>query len=286
LYDRIDWHFWTGGETSCPDGCQNLLRHGKGADGQFLPCSWDRLNGETAFMYVLAAGAARGRSISGEVWTRLRPFYGTVSGYRFNNADLGLFVFQYGLDLLDLKQWRAPGEVDLLTEAQLATLANYQACRESAAGFATYRRYWGLSAGDGPGKPPETDHYYCYAPAGPIDGTAHITATLASVAHFPEAILENVQQAHHDTSLTARGRYGFSNINLDRNWVGRDMVGIDAGAAVLGLDNFLQENRIRQVFQDLGCVRQGLHTLGFTQLTPPCELDYAAGLPADIRLAS
>src|SRR5262245_28988196 len=41
LYSRIDWSYWT-----APDG---LLRHGKSSDGRFLPHSWDRLNGETAF---------------------------------------------------------------------------------------------------------------------------------------------------------------------------------------------------------------------------------------------
>src|SRR5439155_17759608 len=54
LYDRVDWPYWT-----APDqpGDPGLLRHGKAADGRFLWGTWDRLNGETVFMYVLAAGA-------------------------------------------------------------------------------------------------------------------------------------------------------------------------------------------------------------------------------------
>jgi hypothetical protein len=282
LYDRTDWHYWTGPDFA---GARGLLRHGKGQDGHFLPYSWDRLNGETAFMYVLAAGAGQGRCVSASSWTALEPFYATVSGYRFNNADLGLFVFQYGLDLLDLEQWQAPGAVDLLAEARVATLANYQACRQSAA-FATYRRYWGLSAGDGPGKAPDTDCYCCYAPGGPIDGTAHITATLASVAHGPALVMENLQEARHDTCLPARGRYGFSNLNVDRNWVGRDMVGIDAGAAVLALDNYLQHNRVRRVFQDLPCVRRGLECLGFTKVVLRHETEYLNNELTTVRLAS
>ena len=62
---------------------------------------------------MLAAGAAAGRAVAPAAWEALRPCYGTVAGLRFNNADLGLFVFQYGLDLLDLRAWRAPGAVDL-----------------------------------------------------------------------------------------------------------------------------------------------------------------------------
>jgi hypothetical protein len=275
LYDRVHWHYWTAPETPGYDG---LLRHGKGRDGRFLSCTWDRLNGETAFLYVLAAGAADGRALAADTWAALRPCYGTVAGLRFNNADLGLFVFQYGLDLLDLRRWQAPGDVNLQAEAAVATEANRRACRDLASVFATYRRYWGLSAGDGPGSP-ELDHYRCYSPAGPVDGTAHVTATLASVAHAPASVLENLYAADNETALALRGRYGFSNVNLDRGWVGRDMVGIDAGAAVLALDNFLMEGRVRAVFGELACVRRGLQRLGFTpvEATQP---DHTADLPA------
>jgi hypothetical protein len=263
LYERIDWHYWTAPGAS---NSSLLIRHGKGADGRFLGCAWDRLNGETAFLYVLAAGAGDERAISSRAWMALRPFYGTVGGLRFNNADLGLFVFQYGLDLLDLDQWRAPGDLDLHGEARLATLANRQVCQELAGTYGTYRRYWGLSAGDGPGDAGQRDVYRCYAPSGPIDGTAHLMATLASVAHAPSAVLENLRQAQHDFQRVARGRYGFGNINVDRKWVSRDVVGIDAGAAVLALDNYLVNQRVRRIFQELPCVQRGLGRLGFARV--------------------
>jgi hypothetical protein len=270
LYDRIDWHHWTVPDAPAANG---LLRHGQDNHGRFLACCWDRLNGETAFMYVLGAGASEGRALTAASWTALRPFYGTVAGLRFNNADLGLFVFQYGLDLLDLHRWRAPGPVDLLAEARLATEANHRTCRERADAFATYRRFWGLSAGDGPGDPPAPHGYRGYAPAGPVDGTAHLTATLASVAHRPAEVLENLYQAQHDSRLSVRGRYGFSNLNLDRAWVGEDVVGIDLGAVVLALDNYLMGNRVRTHFQELPCVRRGLERLGFTPVPQPAFVE-------------
>ena len=109
-------------------------------------------------------------------------------------------------------------------------------------------------------------------PTGPIDGTAHLTSAAASVAHDPGAVLDNLYQAEHDRSLAARGRYGFSNVNLDRHWVGRDMVGIDAGALVLALDNFLAGDRIRAVFHALPCVASGCGRLGFTSHPAPVRL--------------
>jgi hypothetical protein len=259
LYDRIDWHYWTAPEAGDARG---LLRHGKGRDGRFLGCSWDRLNGETVFMYILGAGGTEGKALSPACWSALRPFYDTAGGLHFNNADLGLFVFQYGLDLLDLHRWRPADGPDLMPEARLATQANERVCRAAADRFATYRRYWGLSAGDGPGDPPAPDTYRCYAPAEPLDGTAHVMASLAGIVHHPEAVLENIRNAQRDELLPI-GRYGISNINVDRRWVSRDVVGIDAGAAVLALDNYLMGGRVREVFHGLPCVRRGLERLGF-----------------------
>jgi hypothetical protein len=264
LYERVDWLYWTAAAGTDNEQRQ-LLRHGKGRDGRFLRSYWDRLNGETAFMYVLAAGADDGRALPARAWTQLQPFYGWAAGQRFNNADLGLFVFQYGLDLLDLRAWRAPGDVDLAAEAAVATQANRAICRGAADRFATYRRFWGLSSGDGPGEQSGRDVYRCYAPSGPVDGTAHITATLASVAHDSGSVLENVRQALAESEVATLGRYGFSTVNLDRGWSSRDIVGIDLGALVLGLDNFLMHNRVREVFHQIGYVECGLERIGFNR---------------------
>jgi hypothetical protein len=264
LFDRVDWRYWSAPEES---GSSTLIRHGQGRDGRLLDARWDRLNGETVFLYVLAAGAEWERALPGSAWTALRPFYGCVGGQQFNNADLGLFVFQYGLDLLDLRRWRPPCGVDLAGEAAVAATANRGACREAASDFVTFRTYWGLSAGDGPGDPPEPHAYRAYSPSGPIDGTAHLTATLASVAHQPEAAFANVHAACRDRKFAPLGRYGFGNVNIDRGWVARDMVGIDAGAAVLALDNALADDRVRTIFHALPCVRLGLARLGFADVT-------------------
>jgi hypothetical protein len=88
--------------------------------------------------------------------------------------------------------------------------------------------------------------------------------------------------ARHDRRLAPLGRYGFSNINLDRCWVGRDMVGIDAGAAVLALDNYLFANRVRDVFHGLPAVIRGLDRLGFSRVADPIPMPEAGQL----RLAS
>jgi hypothetical protein len=260
LYDRVDWLYWSVPEDPAHDG---RLHHGEGEDGKKFPGVWDRLDGETVHMYVLAIGAENGKALPAAAWSALEPFYGDVCGLHFNNADLGLFAFQYGLDLLDLRHWHQAGGIDLAAEAVVATRANYLFCRENAERFRTYARFWGLSDGDGPGTPPDRDNYRAYGPGLPLDGTAHLTATLASAAMAPAEVLENLHNADRDTKWKARGRYGFSSINLDRDWIGRDIVAIDAGAAVLALDNVLFGDRVRRVFHSLPCVARALERLGF-----------------------
>jgi hypothetical protein len=228
-------------------------------------------------MYVLAAGASDGRSIPASAWGSLGTFDGEVAGRRFNNADLGLFVFQYGLDLLDLDQWRPPTGTDFPGEAATAALANRDACRESANRFRTYRHHWGLSAGDGP------DGYHDYAPANRVDGTAHLTATLASVAYRPGDVLDNVRSALAGRRSSPLGRYGLGSINEDRRWVGHDMVGIDAGAAVLALENVLVGGRVRAVFHALPCVRRGLERLGFRDAAAHRVGGWGGGLSGQVR---
>ncbi|MBX6313468.1 MAG: hypothetical protein IRY99_11210, partial [Isosphaeraceae bacterium] len=139
LSERVDWRYWTAPDQ--PDS-RGLLRHGRGRDGRLLRGCWDRLNGETLFLYIMAAGADEPRAVPASCWAALQPCYGEVAGYRFNNADLGLFVFQYSLDLLDLRRWHAPGTFDLWSEAAVAAAANRDACRAVASRFCTYRRYW------------------------------------------------------------------------------------------------------------------------------------------------
>ena len=85
-------------------------------------------------------------------------------------------------------------------------------------------------------------------------------------------MLENLDQADARPSPGGRGRYGFSNVNLDRHWVGRDMVGIDAGAAVLALDNYLAGDRVRTVFHGLPCVAAGCDRLGLALCGVPVRL--------------
>jgi hypothetical protein len=256
LYDRIDWRAWT--------GAGGLIHHGEHRDGGKLACCWDRINGETIFLYVLAAGAKENREWPSAGWSRLGLFRGKLAGLEVLSPDLGLFASQYSLDLLDLNAWRPPGDLDLPHEAALAAEANARICRNAADRWETYRRFWGITAGDGPPETPnQRDKYRGYSPLEELDGTAHITGTIASLEYRPDLVWENLRQAEKLRRLQLRGRYGVANVNLDRSWVSGDTVGIDVGAAILALSNTLNGNQIRGVFHRLVPVQRGIDRLGW-----------------------
>ena len=69
LVESLANRFYRPHRLAAPGAAPNgLLRHGKGADGRPLGCTWDRLNGETVFLYVLAVGADEGRALPPSCW--------------------------------------------------------------------------------------------------------------------------------------------------------------------------------------------------------------------------
>jgi hypothetical protein len=94
-----------------------------------------------------------------------------------------------------------------------------------------------------------------------MDGTAHITASLASIGVWPELVRRNLDAAESPKWRHIRGRYGYSNINVDRSFVSRDVVGIDIGAAMFALENALFADRVRNVFMRTPVIRRALRRL-------------------------
>jgi hypothetical protein len=252
LYNRVDWDYWANTDTA--SGAP-VLCMGMDEKGNHWKSLWDRINSEAAFMYIMAIGA-RNHALPPSAWAALKPYNKKVAGVDLAGGDLGLFAFQYSNELMDLNAYKG-NKVDLYSEAIKGARANYAFCRELAGQYKTYGHFWGLSAGDGPpAKGQSGDPYRAYAPNTDVDGTAHVMATLASIDVAPDLVLANVKEADALTSPQMHGRYGFSNINLDKNWVSSDVVGIDVGAAVMALENTLNNNEVRKVWQELPCSKR------------------------------
>jgi hypothetical protein len=252
LFERVDWNAWSNGAPA------PLLHHGAAVDGKKLTSVWDRFNAETAFMYVLAIGADKGNGLPASSWNAMQLFMGTLGGRTFAGADLGLFTFQYSNLLLDSAKLPKCNGKGLLEEGIQGTLANYEVAAAHRGRYQTFNTFWGVSAGDGPpDKPGEPDAYRAYDPQS-LDGTAHIEATIASIEVAPEHVLANLLSAEQPDFVHLHGRYGYSNVNVDRGFASSDVVGIDVGAALFGLDNMLHDERVRKVFMRLKPVRRFL----------------------------
>lgn len=242
LYRGIDWRSWSK---------DNLIRHGADEKGNRFSATWDRLNAETAFMYLLAIGAPEPLALAPESMRSLKSFVGKAGSHEFASADLGLFTSQYSLEILD-PSLMTGSAIDLAETARKAIRANQEVCLSASRRFTTYRKVWGLSAGDGP------DGYQDYGPE-KIDGTAHVTATIGSLAWAPELVMENIHKALALEGVS--GRYGLSNINLDRGFISPDVVGIDIGMALMACDNLLHGSRIKEAFHSLACIRTAIARL-------------------------
>ncbi len=237
LYDRVDWRYWADDPTG-----ESLLFMGQAADGSFLHNRWDKLTAETAFMYLMAFGAQPERALQKSVLPKL----GVLTADEWKG--MGLFAAQYSNCLLDGDYSRRVMGIDLIGIERAQTETNRFVCGKLGALYGTYSdKFWGLSAGDGPGS--DGDIYRTYAPI-TADGTAHITATLPSIEVAPQEVIDNAVSAAKlrigPDKLDPVGKYGLSNINIDRHWISRDVVGIDIGAATMALDNYLHRNRVRQ----------------------------------------
>jgi hypothetical protein len=261
LCDRVDWLSWGDG------GPVPRLHHGAGAQGKKLASVWDRFNAETVCMYLLGIGAKKNALPAAclhslDLAHGCLPKDGPVEEQScFISADLGLFVFQYGLEMLDPCQLPSVNGAHLLDECVKAVRANYAFCRKHRMRYQTFQTFWGLSAGDGPCNAPCIDAYRAYSPEHDLDGTAHITATLASIGVWPDLVRQNLDAAESPQWRHIRGRYGYSNVNVDHNFVSRDVVGIDIGAAMFALENVLFADRVRKVFMRTPVIRRALRRL-------------------------
>jgi hypothetical protein len=232
LVDRADWvhflikHHQTG---------KKVLSFGwKPEEGLLGPP--DLRSSEIAMPYFLAVGS-RTHPIDAECWYNTPVSYGDLCGYKILNPGYPLFTSYYGLGWHHLKGMSDRTGVDLEANARLAALANRDFCRTLAGKSLSFGlkegSWWGISAGDSPKG---------YIGAGPVaadlDGTVWPTAALAALPSIPRELQQDL--IHWQASKTWQrisGDYGLSPFNLDKDWVGDDLIGIDLGSFYLSLAN-------------------------------------------------
>ncbi len=256
LYRRVDFQWMLTDGGARPH--EKLLCHGWTPERGFLPYRWDSYS-EHMILYLLAIGSPT-RPIPAESWDAWARLLGEYANHRTFAINV-LFVHQFSHAFIDFRGKQDRGGYDYWRSSSEATLANRQFCIDNAGRFRTYgENVWGLSASDGP------DGYRAYsAPPGRAnhDGTIAPWAAAASIVFTPDLSLAAMQHIYQTYGERVWGRYGFSDaFNIDRNWWGQDVIGIDLGAALLMLENH-RSGLVWKHFMNIPYVQTALQKAGF-----------------------
>jgi hypothetical protein len=258
LVDRVDWGKFL---TAHPKTKASVLSLGWRPESGGLIGATELRSSEMAMPCFLAVGS-RSHPVGPECWYNVPVAYGLVCGHKILNPEQPLFTSYYGLGWHNLKGKVDRTGVDLEANARLAALANRAFCRQGAAKYHTYQKsdgfWWGISAGDAP------TGYVAPGPVlGQIDGTVWPTAALATIPWVSDEFRDDLSRWQASRSWgRANGEYGLSPFNLDKDWVGADVIGIDLGSFAVSLANYRNET-VRSLWMRHPVAVNALQKLGF-----------------------
>jgi hypothetical protein len=255
IYDRVDFQWMLNGHPT-------LLSHGWKPETGFLASRWGRYS-EHTILSLLAAGSST-HPIPPNAWYAWERIRTNYAGYSY--VDGGpLFIHQYAHAWIDYRGMRERKEphIDYFANSVDATLAHRKFCIELAREFPGYSsNIWGITASDSIkgyvawGGPPRD-------PA--IDGTVVPCAAAGSSMFTPELSLAALREIHRRFGERIYGRYGFADaFNPNTGWVNPDVIGIDLGITLLGVENmrsgnvwrwFMGNPEVRRAIKLVGLVR-------------------------------
>jgi hypothetical protein len=273
IFERVDWLWMTAEEDS--------LSMGWMPETGFLGARWIGYN-EAMILYLLGMGASED-SLPPDQWDSWTSGYEWATHFGYSYVQFPpLFGHQYSHMWVDFRHIADPYMLEkgltYFENSRRATLAQRAYCMENPGGFTGYgSRVWGLTACDGPG----TDGFFSYIARGAPppendDGTIAPTAVGGSMPFAPEHCLPTLRHLYDTYRSNLWTGYGFRDaFNLQANWWGPDILGIDQGPILIMLENFRSQSVWRRFMQD-PVIRRGLQAAGFVQLpsaAPVLQLD-------------
>ncbi len=228
LYRRIDWWWMLTNGGAKPE--KRILSHGWYPESQFIGYDYGAYS-EAILLYLLGLGAPT-NSLPKECWTAIaRPIqmYDNIESLQGGP----IFIHQMPSGYFNFRSQRDGIGYDYWASSTNAMNIHRQFCLDRSAGFRTYAEgFWGLNASDGP------QGYTAYgAPGGTNDGTVSPTGAISSILFTPQLALLAARALYNKQGLW--GKYGFVNaFNIDKEWCGHDVVGIDLGMVLLSIENY------------------------------------------------
>jgi hypothetical protein len=151
--------------------------------------------------------------------------------------------------------------VDFEGNAREAALANRECCRRLGQKHSTFRPeaggWWGISAGD------SARGYVAAGPLGDPGSTVWPTAALAAVPYMPEVVRQNLPAWRASKAWgLACGHYGLAPFDLDGQWVGQDLIGIDVGSFLVSFEN-LQNDAVHRLWSKHPVAVSAFRKLGY-----------------------
>jgi hypothetical protein len=228
IYARANWSWMLTNGGVQPNKLS--VSHGWTPEKGFLPYDYGAYS-EAMLLYLLGLGSDSHPLPPGS-WKNLQR---EVVRYADTEAVAGgpIFMHQMPHNFFPLRNRRDACGFDYWVSSTNATLITRSFCVNQMSRRRSYGPdAWALNASDGP------DGYNAYAPLGLEDGTISPTGAIASIIFTPDLAISAAAMMHREFGSKLWGMYGFGNAyNIDRNWFGSDVIGIDLGMALLAIEN-------------------------------------------------
>ncbi len=229
LYDGMDWTWMHTNGGARPE--KVLVSMGWKPESGFLNGDWSSYC-ELMLLYLLGLGAKRGAlpPASWDAWKRPLYEYGGLETL----AGGPIFLHEMAHEFYNFKGLRDRLGYDYWVSSLHATEMNRKYCIDLAPRRKTYGpNVWGLNASDGP------KGYTAYGVPQPEDGTVSPTGAVAALLFISKDAIAAGEAIRTKYGRQVWGRYGFSNaFNVDAGWYDKDVIGIDLGMAMLGIEDY------------------------------------------------
>jgi hypothetical protein len=228
LYEGMDWTWMRTNGGAQPQ--KRVVSMGWKPEDGFIKSNWDTYC-ELMFLYLLGLGAQNNPLPAGS-WTAWKRDVVEYKGLKTLGGG-PIFFHEMAHGYYDFRNRRDALGWDYAVSATNGIRINRQVCMDNMDKRKTYAPdIWGLNADDYP------DGYKAFAAPGDEDGTVSPTGALAAIMFTPDLAIAAGRTMYARYGDKIWGQYGFANaFNVDRDWYDPDVIGIDLGMALIGIEN-------------------------------------------------